>query len=52
MRSATNIVYVRHTTCVRRTSSRTIPVGGLKEWDEKPLVEGKDLGRQVGYKMT
>lgn len=50
--SAINSVSVRHTPCVRRTWSRTVPVGGLKEWDGKPLVEGKDLGRQGGYKMT
>lgn len=50
--SAINSVNVRHTTCVRRTPSRTIPVGGLKEWGGNPLAEGKDLGRQVGYKMT
>lgn len=50
--SAINSVNVRHTPCVRRTWSRTVPVGGLKEWDGKPLVEGKDLGRQGGYKMT
>lgn len=50
--SAISRVNVAHTTCVRRTWSRAIPVGGLKEWDGKPLVEGKDLGRQIGYKIT